>query len=349
MLCRLSLFITLGLSSPAWSQVLDGGVDPVDAGAPVLVEDAGTPAVTVTPTPAPKPPPLLTVKPAAPAPPAATPIDLSFLLPIPAALSSLHYDFSAVYSRVGTGFAEGGFSMTGFRFLERNSGLGKMVMYVATQLLMALGEGAAASTGKYVGTTYHPGYRVDYYRPYSSGELANMRAAREKAGDDLLKSNMSLDLQLYLPLPGQTTSSGISAEITPLTVELTDDGAIGLELGFQYSKFTEVQAGDATKLRSFEFVGTPIRFMANWRFVQLQLQWAPNFIGGFGVSPKVMDQKYADSVSAGGNLLYTNSPWTLTMSVHPLRWLFVRATGAWTKYEFNSNALGYQLEAGLRF
>jgi hypothetical protein len=375
------LLVVLSVASVAWSQAPDAGVaasapepssaspasdvasSPFVSEAPATPEPAPIVPVTkvqpvtsstpvVTPAPAPKAAPVakptLTPKPK-PAEKPSEPIDLGFLLPIPPAISSLHYDFSAVYSHVGTGFAEGGFAMTGLRFLERNSGLGKMLMYFTTQLLLAVGEGAAASQGRYVGTTYHPGYRVDYYRPYSSRELANMRAAREKAGDDLLKSNMSLDLQLYLPLPGRSTSSGISAEITPLTVEFTDDGSIGLELAFQYAKFTDVQAGDPTKLRSFEYVGTPIRLMANWRFVQLQLQWAPNFIGGFGVTPKVMEEKYAESVAAGGNLLYTNSPWTLSMSVHPLKWVFVRATGAWTKYEFNVNALGYQLEAGLRF
>lgn len=371
---RLSFLVVFSLSSVAWSQAEDAGVSsPETAVTPVVpataappagpgevVPDAGVAAAPLSPvvpvrpvtsstpvaTPALAPPP--PVKPAAPEPPS-PPLDLGFLLPITPALSSLHYDFSAVYSHVSTGFAEGGFAMTGLRFTERNSGLGKMLMYVTTQLLLAAGEGMAASQGKHVGTTYHPGYRVDYYRPYSSSELANMRAAREQAGDDLLHSNMSLDLQLYLPVAGRSTASGISAEITPVTVEFTDDGTIGLELAFQYAKFTDVQAGDPAKLRSFEYVGTPLRLMANWRFVQLQLQWAPNFIGGFGVSPKVMEQKYAESVERGGNLLYTNSPWTLSMSVHPLKWVFVRATGAWTKYEFNVNALGYQLEAGLRF
>lgn len=339
------LLLCLALPSAAWSETGDTDVDAgvVDAG----VVDAGAPMLAVKPAPvvsAPK------TEPVAPPVPESKPLDLSFLevlLPVSPAISSLYYDFSAVYARVAPGFAEAPFLMTGLRFVERNSGLGKMLMYVATQLFMALGEGVAASQGQHVGTTYHPGYRIDYYRPYSSQELGNMRAAREQAGDDLLQSNMSLDLQLYLPVQGLSTASGISAEITPITIEFVRN--FGLEIAFQYAKLTDVQAGDPTKLRSFEYVGTPIRLMAGWQFLQFQLQWSPNFIGGFGVSPKVMDQKYTDSVAAGGNLLYTNSPWSFTVSLHPLRWVFVRATGSWTKYEFNPNALGFMLEGGLRF
>ena len=131
------------LATSAWSQV--------DAG---LEEDAGVPAVVESPRPV----PVLVPQPApVPEPEPPKPLDLSFLsvlLPITPALSSLYYDFSAVYSHQGYGFPEGPMRLTGLHFVERNSGLGKMTVYVVTQLLLAMGE-AAASSGlvqKHLGT-----------------------------------------------------------------------------------------------------------------------------------------------------------------------------------------------------
>jgi hypothetical protein len=317
--------------------VLDAGVKL--APRPVVQQPAPRPAVVAKPKPEKKPAPEKTP----------APIDLGFLAPVRAGINAMYYDLSVVNQQFSPGFAEGGMRLTGVRFLERNSGLGKMLTYFVTQLLMAAGEGLAASQGRYVGSTYGLGYRVDYYRPYSSRELSNMRAAREQAGDALLESNMSLDLQLYLPVQGLSTASGISVELTPFTFNFTGDGAFGMEVAFQYTKLTDVMPGDPARLRSFESVGTPIRFMLNFPVVQVQLQWSPNFIGGFGVNPAVMEQKYAESAMGSGNLLYTNSPWSLGVTVSPLPWVFVRGTGLWTKYEFALSALGYQLEAGLRF
>ena len=224
---RLSLVIVVGLASTACCQV-DGGVEPdagtqvVDAGTPPAIEpapvaiDAGVPVI-VAPLPkpvAPLPPKqVLVPKPVAPPEPPSPPIDLSVLLPITPALSSLHYDLSAVYSHQGFGFTEGPMTLTGFRFIERNSGLGKMTIYFLTQLFLAFGE-AAASSGlvqKHLGTSYGPGYRIDYYQRFSADEVAAMRRSREATGDSMLSSNMSLDLQLFLPLPGRSTASGINS------------------------------------------------------------------------------------------------------------------------------------------
>lgn len=314
--------------------------------------DAGTPAArdakAAAPLPRSKPTPAAkAVKPQPSQ--ASAPLDLSFLAPVPATIDAMYYDLSVTTAHLSTGFPEGGMRLVGARFLERNSGLGKMLTYVVTQLLMAVGEGVAASQGRYVGSTYGVGYRVDYYRSYTSAELASMRANREQAGDNLLASNMSLDLQLFLPVQGVSTASGISAELTPVTVNFTGDGVFGLEVAFQYTKVTDALPGAPARLRSFESIGTPVRLMLNLPVVQVQLQWSPNFIGGFGINPKVMENKYLESVQGTGNLLYTNSPLSLSATVSPVPWVFVRGTGTWTKYQLTTDALGYQLEAGLRF
>ncbi len=275
----------------------------------------------------------------------------SDLLPITPALTSMHYDLSAVYASHNFGFAEGGMRATGLRFTERNSGLGKMTVYVVTQLFLAFGEAAAASGAvqKHVGTEYRPGYRIDYYQRFSADEVASMRAAREQAGEDVLSSNMSLDLQLYLPLPGRSTSSGISVELTPLTVQFTDSGQIGLELAFAYTKMTDIVNGDPTRLRAYENLGMPLRLMANWQFVSAVLQWAPNFFGGFGVNPGVMQKNYEKGLQPEAKtIFYNNSPLSLALSLHPLRNVFVRGTGYWSQYRFDVSTLGFQLEAGLR-
>lgn len=255
--------VLCALASSAWAQE-DAGLAPTDAGVEVVVAvDAGVPVVekpvalvpppTVQPAPAPEPEP-------------SKPLDLSFfkvLLPLTPALSSLYYDFSAVYSRQGFGFAEGPMTLTGLRFVERNSGLGKMTVYFVTQLLMAFGE-AAASSGlvqKHLGTEYGPGYRIDYYQRFSDAEVAAMRRSREATGDSMLSSNMSLDLQLYLPVKGLTTASGISAEITPVTIEFADSGEVGMEIAFAYTRLVDTVPGD-TRLRTYDNLGLPI---ASWR------------------------------------------------------------------------------------
>lgn len=338
------------LATSAWSQV-DAGPD--DAGVPEVV-DAGVPAVVAAPEPVVVQKPVLVPKPApVPEPEPAKPLDLSFLsvlLPITPALSSLYYDFSAVYSHQGYGFAEGAMTLTGLHFVERNSGLGKMTVYVVSQLLMAMGE-AAASSGlvqKHLGTEYGPGYRIDYYQRYSADEVAAMRRSREAAGESMLSSNMSLDLQLYLPMPGISTASGISAELTPLTIEFADSGEVGMEIAFAYTRLTDVVPGD-TRLRTYDNLGLPIRLMANWRFLAFQLQWVPNFFGGFGFDPKVVQANYLKSLDATDKpIFYNNSPLSLSVSLHPLRWVFLRATGSWNRYQFDVGSLGFQLEAGLR-
>jgi len=308
-----------------------------------------------TPAPVPVTAPKVKVKPVRIDPPPEEPskpwFRFSDLLPVTPSLTSMHYDLSAVYASHNFGFAEGGIRATGLRFTERNSGLGKMTVYVVTQLLMSFGEAAAGSGAvqKHVGTEYRPGYRIDYYQRFSAEEVASMRRSREEAGEELLASNMSLDLQLYLPLQGRSTSSGLSVEITPLTVQFTDSGQVGMELAFAYTKITDIVAGDPSRLRAYENLGVPLRFMINWQFVSAVLQWTPNFFGGFGVNPGVMRKNYEKGLEGEGKtLFYNNSPLSLALSLHPLRNVFVRGTGYWTQYAFTTSSLGFQLEAGIR-
>lgn len=279
------------------------------------------------------------------------PIDFGVLLPVTPALSSLLYDFSAVYSQQGFGFPEGPMTLTGLRFVERNSGLGKLTVYVLTQLLLAMGE-AAASSGlvqHHLGTSYGPGYRIDYYQRYSDAEVAEMRRSREAAGESMLSSNMSLDLQLYLPLPGRSTASGLSVELTPLTLEFADSGEVGMEVAFAYTRLSDPIPG-GTRLRTYDNLGIPVRFMANWRFLSVQLQWTANLLGGFGFDQRAVEKNYLTSLEGAVDkpIFYNNSPLSLTLSLHPLKWLFVRGTGSWNRYTFDVGALGFQLEAGVR-
>jgi hypothetical protein len=330
-----------------WSQVeaVDAGVvEGLDAGAPPAPAVAAPLAPVVEQVKLVPPP---KVEPVAEP---STPIDFSVLLPLTPALSSLYYDFSAVYSRQGYGQPEGPMTLTGLRFVERNSGLGKMTVFFVTQLFLAMGE-AAASSGlvqKHLGTEYGPGYRIDYYQRFSADEVAAMRRSREAAGESMLSSNMSLDLQLYLPVQGLSTASGISAEITPITIEFADSGEVGMEIAFAYTRLTDFVPG-STRERTYDNLGVPIRLMANWRFLAFQLQWVPNFFGGFGFDQKIAQQNYLKSVDAVDKpIFYNNSPLSLSVSLHPLRWLFVRATGSWNHYSFDVGSLGFQLEAGLR-
>jgi hypothetical protein len=276
--------------------------------------------------------------------------ELRTLLPVTPSLTSLEYDLSVVYQQQRFGYGEGPMTLTGVHFTERNSGLGKMAMFFVTQLAAGMTEAAAGSglLQKHLGTDYYPGYRVDYYQRFSESEVAQMRAAREESGRKLLASNMSLDLQLYAPLPGRSTSSGWSAEITPLTVEFTDSGQLGLEVAFAYTKLGEPLVGES-RWRTYESLGVPLRLMVNWQFVQLQLQYTMNVFGGFGFDTRVADAHYADSLTqTGKDLTYHTSPLSLSVSLQPLRWVFVRGTGSWNRFRFDTGALGFMLEAGVR-
>lgn len=354
---RVSLVVVLVFASSAWSQVsvdADAGLVEVDAGEVVDAGVVSVPSVVTPVLPAPVVQQAVLVpvqKPVEPEKPSAPPIDLSFLLPVTPALSSLFYDFSAVYSRQGFGFTEGPMTLTGLRFIERNSGLGKMTVYFVTQLIMAMGEAAAGSglVQKHLGTSYGPGYRIDYYQRFSDEEVADMRRSREATGDSMLSSNMSLDLQLYLPIQGQSTASGISAEITPLTIEFADSGEVGMEVAFAYTRIQDPVPG-SSRLRVYDNLGVPIRFMANWRFFAFQLQWVPNFFGGIGFQQKYVEENYLKSLEGSSDkpIFYNNSPLSLTVSAHPLRWLFVRATGSWNRFTFDMGSLGFALEAGVR-
>lgn len=354
---RVSLVVVLVFASSAWSQVsvdADAGLVEVDAGEVVDAGVVSVPSVVtpVLPAPVVQQAVLMPVqKPVEPEKPSAPPIDLSFLLPVTPALSSLFYDFSAVYSRQGFGFTEGPMTLTGLRFVERNSGLGKMTVYFVTQLIMAMGEAAAGSglVQKHLGTSYGPGYRIDYYQRFSDEEVADMRRSREATGDSMLSSNMSLDLQLYLPIQGRSTASGISAEITPVTIEFADSGEVGMEIAFAYTRLEDRVPG-STRVRVYDNLGVPIRFMANWRFFAFQLQWVPNIFGGIGFQQKYVEQNYLKSLEGSSDkpIFYNNSPLSLTVSAHPLRWLFVRATGSWNRFTFDMGSLGFALEAGVR-
>jgi hypothetical protein len=350
-----AVVVVVAFASSAWSQVdagpeLDAGLAEVDAGVQV---DAGGVLSPVGSVPIVKPVVQKAMREPArkPVEPPAPPIDLSFLLPVTPALSSLFYDFSAVYSRQGFGFAEGPMTLTGLRFVERNSGLGKLTVYVLSQLFLAFGEAAAGSglVQKHLGSSYGPGYRIDYYQRFSTEEVDAMRRSREASGDSILSSNMSLDLQLFLPVPGQSTASGISAEITPLTFEFADSGEVGMEIAFAYTRLQDVVPG-ASRVRVYDNLGVPIRFMANWRFLAFQLQWVPNLFGGVGFQQKVVEQNYLTSLEGPADkpIFYNNSPLSLTVSAHPLRWLFVRGTGSWNRFTFDLGSLGFALEAGVR-
>ncbi len=365
------LSASTALAEPLGDAGMPEGVPLVDAGTPEAV-DAGAPVLTLTPPPMQPPKPVVVPPPAPVAkqqpvakaePPPEEPsspafdIDWSILLPPHSPLEKQFYELSAVYAVRNFGFAEGPMKLTGLRVNERNGGVGKMMVYILSQLVLALGEAAATSQGKYLGSTYGPGYRIDYSRAYTSSELADMRQARESAGDDVLASNFSLDLSYYFPVPGISTTAGFSIELTPLTIAFDDKQQWGMEVAFVWSRFGDKNVGAGPTMgnanladRQYNNLGVPIRFMHQGRFVHVTLQWTPNIFGGFGVSPKVMEANYTKSFTDSSNVIaYNNSPLMLAISFTPVRHVFVRATGYWEKYSFSTSALSYQLEAGLRF
>ena len=372
------LIVLAGLDAgPAAAPDLDAGApevlatdagalapDVVDAGPPVAaaVPDAGPPAAVAAPKVEPKPELAPQPQPEEAASHWSLPAWLSpqeLLLPPPLPLTKPYYEFNPVYASRSFGFPEGRMALTGLHVNERNGALGKMLVYIFSQLALAAGEAAATSTGKHLGTEYGPGYRIDYYRNYTSQELADMRAAREAAGDDVLSSSFSLDFTYYLPVGGFGKAQGYSLEVTPLTIAFDDEQEFGMEIAFSWSSFgdhlgpvssTTGGSGPGVQLdRRYNNLGVPIRFMYSGRFVQATLQWVPNILSGFGFSGDAPDKKYQEFLGNGPAVVYATSPLSLSVSVSPIRHLFVRATGTWERFQFRSDLLSYQLEAGLRF
>ena len=122
-----------------------------------------------------------------------------------------------------------------------------------------------------------------------------------------------------------------------------------MEVAFAYTRLQDVVPG-STRVRVYDNLGVPIRVMANWRFIAFQLQWVPNIFGGIGFQQKDVEKNYLTSLEGSPDkpIFYNNSPLSLTVSAHPLRWLFVRATGSWNRFTFDVGSLGLALEAGVR-
>lgn len=285
----------------------------------------------------------------------------------PIAIADRYYEVSAVYGLEA--YDVGGlkpFRLSGIHVSERNGVVGKMLVYVSTQLLLAVGQGAAQSQGKHVGTSYGPGYRVDYYRSYSSSEIADMNRARESAGESTLESEFQMDLQIFFPNEKLgTTTRGFRWEIAPLqfSTGVDKDSRIdlGFELGFAWERLRDevtvpVAKGTGTngrdfKARQMHFFGSPLRGLLHTRFVNVMLEWRLNWLNGLWASNKRVFDDYQKSL---GDSEYEyasirNSPINLRVSANPIDWVFVQATASLNRYRLSPDNLGYQLEAGLRF
>lgn len=267
-------------------------------------------------------------------------------------LTAPMYDVSGIYTYRDFGFPEGPMSLFGIRLVERGQGVGRMALGALFMMFGAAAEAAKATVGEYRGSTYSQDgrgnvYRTDYYQRASPEELRRMRENREAGFDAIMGLPMSLDLQFFFA--GRNDASGISFEITPVTFAPFAGGRVGLEVAFSYTLLRD-QAALGERARQFENLGVPFRLMVNFSWIQFALQWTPNIFASFGGNSQQVIDDYRASVMADPStpIVYKTSPLSLAVTLTPLKFVFVRATGTINRWDFSPRVLGYALELGVR-
>ncbi|MEW6431140.1 MAG: hypothetical protein AB1730_06490 [Myxococcota bacterium] len=262
------------------------------------------------------------------------------------------YDIGGIYSFQDFGFPEGPVTLFGVRVRERGAGLGRMALGAVFMLLGSASEAAASTVGEYRGSTYSQDlsgnvYRTDHYQRASPEELARMRESRDEGFDAIMSAPMSMDLQLFFG--GANGASGISFEITPFTVGLLAKGRVGFEVAFAYTLLRD-HAALGERERQYQNLGVPIRLMANFSWLQLALQWTPNIFGSFGGNAQKVVDDYRASVTSDPTtpITYRTSPLSLAVTLTPLKYIFIRATGTINRWDWSTRVLGYSLELGVR-
>lgn len=239
-----------------------------------------------------------------------------------------YYELGPIYQTGGVSL--GGYSATlsGLHIQERNGFFGKALWTVLVATLMALGQ----TDREYLGSTYGPGYRIDYYRMKSPEELAADARARDAAIDGTAANDYQTDLYIIWPMEGLGDTRGYIFETYPFSFNL-DAATFDIGFGFSHlrSKCGKDKNGGVGRCDSDGFT-MPIRVgidVASIAIIDLQLTL--NFLA-FGDDTSTTT--YSHDLRAG-------------VTLHPWQRLFVR--GSVTVPDFDFDDMGIRLEAGLRF
>lgn len=240
-----------------------------------------------------------------------------------------YYEVGPTYQLGGFDFGGRDLGATGIRIYERNGFFGKAIWTVAIAAAMALGQ----SDSVYLGSTYGPGYRIDYYRAKSSEELAADAAARDAAIQGAAENEYQTDLQIFWPQEGLGTAKGYIFSTYPFSWSFDP---VTVDLGFVFADVVGQCGPERTSSNGkcrYENLGMPLRVSVDIASMALlDLQVDLNFYGLFGDEEE--NRSYAHPVRAG-------------LTLHPWQRLYVR--GGVTLPNFDFDELGFQLEAGIRF
>jgi len=241
-------------------------------------------------------------------------------------LRDSYYEVSPFYQVGGGGFGDGGLHLTGVHIYERNGFFGKALWVALIATLLAAG----ADDKEYLGSTYGPGYRIDYYRQKSDAEIAAENSEREAIVDASAENEYQTDLRLFIPQEGISTARGYSFETYPLSWTF---GRTTLDVGLAFSHITMSCPRDlgSGKCRTESFA-MPLRLTIEFGpIAMLEAQLELNFLGLAGDEQRT---KYPHNVRIGAVLNATQR-------------MFVRGSLAIPSFDFGD--IGLQLEAGVRF
>jgi len=241
-------------------------------------------------------------------------------------LRDSYYEVAPFYQAGGGGFGDSGVHLTGIHIYERNGFFGKVVWTALVATLMALG----ATDSEYLGSTYGPGYQIDYYRMKSDEELAADAAERDAVVDASAENDYQTDLRLYIPQDGISSARGYSFETYPFSWTVGDTS---FDLGLAFSHITLPCPRDigSGKCRTETFA-MPLRVTIELgQIAMLEAQLELNFLG---LGSDEQRTKYPHNVRIGATLNATQR-------------MFVRGNLVIPSFDFGD--IGLQLEAGVRF
>jgi hypothetical protein len=237
------------------------------------------------------------------------------------------YELSAQYTRAGYAFP-GASPMfgAGLHLTERNGILGGGLLVALLGWASAI---AANQTHDYVGSTYGPGYRVDWYEERSEEEIAASRRAHASLMNTLYRGDHVFELDAYLPQAGVDGARGGRLALYFLRFGRRRSIEFGFRVGMSYQDL------DVTRHRATE-LGAPLRLLIplGSRAVihtEVLLGW----VGGLSSAPMAEGVTLAVMpVSAGLTLDATDR-------------LFVRGTASTAAFA-DETALGFTVELGGR-
>jgi len=244
-------------------------------------------------------------------------------------LRDTYYEVAPTYQSGGISLGGHSATATGLHLQERNGFLGKALWTAVVAITMALG----ASDAEYLGSTYGPGYQIDYYRMKSDAELAQDAADRDASVDAAAQNEYQTNIYIYWPDKGLgSDTAGYIFETYAFSFNF---GPSALDFGLVFSNLRSPcgkDRGASGGKCGSESIGIPFRLTFDLaRIATLETQLDINFLA------------FGDDTT---RIAYDHG-FKVGVSLHPWQRLFVR--GGITIPDFDFDELGFQLEAGLRF